>query len=442
MNLRVWLFGVVLLAGGLLRAAEPSFRGDVFPIFRDNCLACHSAQVKMGEFVIESYEDLMQGGRSGKAIVPGDSGASLLVRMIEGRAQPKMPFSGGDLPPQNIAVIKQWIEAGAKGEAVRAEQPRLPEIQPRGEVASPVGSLAFSPDGKTIALGRYKQVQLLDAASGKVTATLEGHADLVRALAFSPDGKRLAAAGGKPGEFGEVVLWNVAAREPERTIRGHADCIYAVDISSDGKQVVTASYDKLILLWDAATGEKMKTLKDHVDAVFAVDFGPRPGQLVSGAADRSVKLWNLDDGKPSLTLSEPLGGLLSVVFNPAGNRIAAAGADKTIRIWRIDNEAHSAATLLKAMTGHEAAILKIVYSPDGKTLVSSSSDRSLKIWDAETLAERKVLANQPDWAQALAFSPDGGSFAVGRYDGSFSLYDASSFEEIWGLWPASGGEGL
>ena len=49
MNLRAWLFGVVLLAGGLLRAAEPSFRSDVFPIFRDNCLACHSAQVKMGE---------------------------------------------------------------------------------------------------------------------------------------------------------------------------------------------------------------------------------------------------------------------------------------------------------------------------------------------------------------------------------------------------------
>ena len=173
-----------------------------------------------------------------------------------------------------------------------------------------------------------------------------------------------------------------------------------------------------------------------------MDFGPRPGQLVSGAADRSVKLWNLDDGKPSLTLSEPLEGVISVAFDPAGKRIAAAGEDKTIRVWRVDNEEQSEATLSKAMTGHEAAIFKIVYSPDGKTLVSSSSDGSLKIWDAATLAERKVLGNQPDWAQALAFSPDGGSFAVGRYDGSFSLYDASSFEEIRGLWPASGGEGL
>ena len=71
----------------------------------------------------------------------------------------------------------------------------------------------------------------------------------------------------------------------------------------------------------------------------------------------------------------------------------------------------------------------------GRTAIS---DGSL----ATTLAERKVLAHQPDWPQALAFSPDGGSFAVGRYDGSFSLYDASSFEEIRGLWPASGGEGL
>ena len=426
----------VLLAATALTAAEPSFKNDVFPILRDNCLACHSAQAKMGQLVMEDYDGLMTGGKSGKPIVAGDSDASLLIRMLDGRAQPKMPLGGGDLPPQNLAVLKAWIDAGAKGEEVTAGGPSLPAIESRVKVSPPIGALAFSPDGKHLALGRFRQVQLLDAATGNVTATLEGHADLVRALSFSPDGKFLAAAGGAPAEYGEVKIWNLATHEAQRTIRGHSDCVYAVDFSADGKQLVTGSYDKLIELWDTATGEKIKTLKDHVDAVFAVDFGARTTDLLSGAADRSVKLWNIETGKPSLTLSEPLAGVLSVAFHPSMRRIAAAGADKTIRIWEITSEQNSQARLIKAMTGHAGSILKLVYAPDGETLASSSTDRTLKVWDSTTLEEKHILGGQPDWASALAYSPDGRTLVVGRYDGSVTFYETESYEEKRTLWRA------
>ena len=403
--------------------AEPSFRTDVFPIFRDNCLACHSAQTKMGQLVMESYDGLMLGGKSGPAVTAGDAESSLLVRMIEGRSQPKMPF-GGELPPQNIAVIKAWIDAGAKGEEVSGGgTPALPAIERRREVPSPVSALAFSQDGSMLAVASYQQVRITDAASGNVTRTLDGHADLVRSLAFSPSGRLLAAAGGAPAQFGEVKVWDVETGKLCHTIKGHKDCIYSVDFSPDGKQIVTASYDRMIELWSADTGEHIRTLKDHVDAVYAVDFGNEPGQLVSGGADRSVKLWNLETGKPSLTLSEPLAGVLTVAFHPDGRQLAAAGADKTIRVWRIANDENTSADLVKAMTGHEAAILKIAFSPDGATIVSSSSDRSLKVWDTATLSEKAVLADQSDWGQALAFHPDGKSFVVGRYDGSLTVYD-------------------
>ena len=430
----------VLLIAGTLAAADPSFKNDVFPILRDNCLACHSAQAKMGQFVMEDYDGLMMGGKNGKSIVPGDSDASLLIRMLDGRAQPKMPLGGEDLPPQNLAVLKAWIDSGAKGEAVTAGGPTLPPIESRVKVAAPIGALAFSPDGKHLALGRFQQVQLLDGATGAVTATLDGHADLVRALAFSPDGEFLAAAGGAPSEYGEVKIWNIETRENTTNIRGHSDCIYAVDFSSDGKRLVTGSYDKLIELWDASTGEKIKTLKDHVDAVYAVDFGARETDLLSGAADRSVKLWRLDTGKPSLTLSEPLAGVLSVAFHPTARRIAAAGADKTIRTWEITSEQNSEARLIKAMTGHEGSILKIVYSPDGNTLASSSVDRTLKVWDSTTLEEKHTLSGQPDWAAALAYSPDGSTLVVGRYDGSVTFYETGSYEEQRTLWRAAEGK--
>ena len=434
----VWaLAGLAVLTTAMtLCAAEPSFKNDVFPILRDNCLACHSAQAKMGELVMEDYDGLMLGGKSGKPIVPGDSDSSLLIRMLDGRAQPKMPFGGGDLPPQNLAVLKSWIDAGAKGEEVTAGGPSLAAIKSRVKVSAPIAALAFSPDGQQLVLGRFRQVQVLDAATGSVTFTLDGHADLVRALAFSPDGQFLATAGGAPAEYGEVKIWDLGSREAARTIRGHSDCIYAVDFSSDGKRLVTGSYDKLIELWDASTGEKVKTLKDHVDAVYAVDFGAQATDLLSGAGDRSVKLWQLETGKPSLTLSEPLAGVLSVSFHPSARRIAAAGADKTIRTWEITSEQNSEARLIKAMTGHEGSILKIVYSPDGETLASSSTDRTLKVWDSTTLEEKHILGGQPDWAAALAYSPDGSTLVVGRYDGSVTFYETEFYEEQRTLWRA------
>jgi len=424
---QLWRVALSLTLFAIPVFAEPSFRTEVFPILRDNCLACHSAQTKMGELVIESYDGLMKGGKKGDAVVPGDADSSLLVRMLEGSAQPRMPM-GGELPPQNIAVIKAWIDAGAKGETVSGGAPTLPTIAPRRDVPTPVGAVAFSPDGSSLAVAGYQVVHIFDAASGRITAELSGHADLVRSVAFSADGKLLAAAGGAPAQFGEVKVWDVETGKLRKAIKGHKDCIYSVDFSPDGKQIVTASYDRMIELWNSNSGEHISTLKDHVDAVYAVDFGRKPGQLVSGGADRSIKLWNLETGKPSLTLSEPLAGVLTVAFHPDGQQFAAAGADKTIRVWRIAKEDNTAANLVKAMTGHEAAILKIAFSPDGKTIVSSSSDRSLKLWDAETLAEKAVAADQSDWGEALAFHPDGKTFVVGRYDGSLTTYDAVSLK--------------
>jgi len=54
----------------------------------------------------------------------------------------------------------------------------------------------------------------------------------------------------------------------------------------------------------------------------------------------------------------------------------------------------------------------------------------VKIWDAETGQQLRVLSPQSDWAQALAFSPDGRQLAVGRYDGSVSIYDTVSGRSV------------
>jgi WD40 repeat protein len=383
---------------------------------------------------MDTYGSLLKGGAHGPAIVPGKSSESRLLLMLEGKVQPRMPFGGDPLPPAEIATIKAWIDGGAQGPApgealTSAPAMSVPDIKPQVPTVSPVASIEFSPDGKVLALGGYKEVRLVDSITGKLLSTLSGHADLVRSIAFSPDGKWLAAAGGPCQRWGEIKIWDFQTQQPIRTIQGHTDCIYSVAVSPDGKLLASGSYDKLVKLWELATGKEVRTLKDHIDAVFAVAFSPDGKRLASGSQDRTVKIWDVDSGQRLYTLSDALDGIASLAYAPSGNQLAAGGYDKTIWIWNLGDKDGSLAQFLVA---DEDSILQIAWSPDGKTIISSSADGSIKIRDAATLNPLRMLANQPDWVEALSVSPDGRWLAAGRYDGTVSVYDSGSFRQVVG----------
>jgi len=403
-------------------AAPPSFAKDVAPILAANCAGCHSGNVKMGKFDLGSFETLRTGGHSGPAIIPGKSGESLLYLRITGAALPSMPLNGNKLADAEIETIRQWIDAGAQppaaAEAVATTTPAIPDIKPRAAVKALVGALAYRPDGKLLALGSFKEVRLVDPQTRQLLATLPGEAEDVRAVAFSPDGKLLAAAGGLPGRGGELRIWDVEKRALLHTIAGHADCIYAVEFAPDGASVATASYDKLIKLWNVATGKEIRTLKDHIDAVYALAFTPDGQRLVSASADRGVKVWDVASGERLYTLSESTDGLNALALDPSGKRVAAGGLDRTIRIWSLDQKS---GVLLQSLIAHEDAILQLAWSPGGQYLVSSSADKEVKLFNAADLSVLKTW-RQPDWALSLKFSPDGNTFAVGRFDGSFEVY--------------------
>jgi WD40 repeat protein len=285
--------------------------------------------------------------------------------------------------------------------------------------ASQIYSLAWSPDGATIALGGYKETRLVDAHTKKSVATLEGSVEAVRAVAFSHDGKLLAAAGGLPARKGEVRIWNVATHVAT-TISGHSDCIYAVAFSAESATIATASYDKSIKLWDVSSGKEIRTLRDHVDSIYALAFTPDGKRLVSGAADRSVKIWDVSTGTRIYTLSDPTDGVNTIALSPDGARVAAGGLDKTIRVWKLGEKEGAIENVLIA---HEDSILKLAWSPDGKYLASASADRTIKLFRAADLTEVRAMTNQPDWAFGLEFSPDGKSLAAGLFNGVLEIYE-------------------
>ena len=433
--------------GVLAASAPPSYSKDIVPILQKNCMICHSRGAHKSGLAMDSYEALMKGGTHGPSIVAHDANGSRMVTMLEGTVKPRMPLDDDPLSTNDIAIIKDWINAGAVGPGanettVPAVVPSTPNIRPEVPVSSPVASLKFSPDGKILAVGGYRDVRLIESASGKVLATLSGHTDYVRSIAFSPDGTRIAAAGGAPQLFGEIRIWDLQSHQLLKSMQGHKDCIYSIAWSPDGKMIASGSYDRMLKLWDPDTGKELRNLQDHIDAVFAVAFSPDDKRLASASQDRTVKIWDVPSGKRLYTLSDASDGLTSVAFSPSGDQVAAAGYDKTIYIWQLAaDDGH----LSQSLIADQDSMLALVWSPDGKTIVTASTDGSIRFRDTK-LDLLGVIEQQPDWVEALAISPDSKWLAAGRYNGSLSLYDINTHKEarateaIFGAPKSSGGQ--
>jgi hypothetical protein len=120
----IWLPALVACAAVTLaacqRTPQVSYATDVVPILEKHCKACHSpgqAGYVVSGFELESYETLMKGTQFGPVVLPGDPLASVLVMLLEGRADPslKMPHGGATTPtPGEILTIRRWVEQGAK----------------------------------------------------------------------------------------------------------------------------------------------------------------------------------------------------------------------------------------------------------------------------------------------------------------------------------------
>jgi hypothetical protein len=431
---------LLLLPVTIRSADKTNDYAAVHALFAQHCLDCHAVQEPEAGLVMETFESLMKGGESGAVLRPGRSADSLLVKMIEGRIEKDgkkrimPPGKRKKLEPEEIAVIKGWIDSGAlpPREPVQAVRELvLPKITPTVPPRRSIQALAFAPGPKLIAVARYGEVEVTSSETRAVVRTLKGHRGSVNAVTFSADGKLLAAAAGEPALFGEVRLWNTADGTLVRTFEGHKDALYAVAISPDGKTLATGSYDQKVKLWELETGKEGHTLSAHNGAIFDLAFRPDGKILASASADRTVKLWNVATGKRVETLSQPLKEQQALAWSPDGKRLAAAGVDNRIRVWEVsESAAETTNPLLVAKFAHEGAILNVLYSPNGKTLLSSADDRTVKLWDAAEVTEKTSVEAQPDVAAGLAFLGDGKSFVVGRLDGTVEFYDGEKGKRL------------
>lgn len=415
---------LVALATGSLTAADQQpldFHADIAPLLRQYCAGCHNDDDFDGDFSVERYIDLEEGG-SHVMLRPGKPQDSYLIKLMTGGTDEPMPPRDEPQPSEEeIALFARWIEEGAKGPATEADDISIlsmltvPEL-PEAPGVRAITAMDRSPDGKWTATARFSEFEL-KGPKGATNGKVEGK---VNALNFSADGKRIVSASGIAGLKGVATIWEVESGKPVASFGEgyHRDTLYDAELSPDGTILATGGYDAKIALWEVKSGKQLRTIEIHNGAIYDLAFSPDGTVLASASGDSTVKLWRVADGERLDTLNQPQGEQFAVEFSPDGKFIFAAGADNRIRMYRfISRTKPKINPVLHARFAHEDAVVDLAISNDGKWLASSGDDRAVKLWSLPELAQVKAWEDQPDVAAALVFGK-GNRIVAGRMDGS------------------------
>jgi sugar lactone lactonase YvrE len=308
-------------------------------------------------------------------------------------------------------------------------------------------NFTFTPDGKTLVARSQTDRELLawDPATGKeqrlfAKPVLRNQVVVAPwgsgGLAFSPDGKLLAMA----GENHAVHLVDVAGGQELGVAAGHRAAVASVRYTADGKTVTTTSEDFSIRAWDAATGKELWQFKlTDGSGVHALSADGRI--LAVAEIDGAVHLRDMAAKKELQKIDGPKGGVASLAFAPDGKTLAVYGTtEKEIVIWLYDTgtgkELRRIPIPLPApdqagvMSLAFSAVTGIVFTRDGKTLASLISPHTLGLWEVATGRElQRIEAPDKRAIVGAAFTRDGRSLALDLGEDVLTLVEVSTGKE-------------
>lgn len=401
-----------------------SFSRHVAPIFAERCIACHNTRSPGGRLNLDSFAALSKGGEAGPALTAHKSAESLLLSMIQDGSMPK---DADPLKPDEIAIVKQWIDVGAPldaGVPVTADlfdvMPERSQPLPPNEyrVAIPVTAVAFNADGSQLASSGYHEVLIWNTADGTLVRRISNVAERIYDVEFSADGTTLAVAAGTPGQLGEVKLFSAADGTLLRTIVRSRDAVFALSFSPNGQQIACAGADRSIYVVNAATGEQTTHIEDHADWVMDINWSPNGQRLVSSSRDKTCKVFDAATGNPVITFPGHGEPVYTAAFLADGTTVVSGGGDKRLRVW---NSAD--AKEVRAIGGFGGDVFRIQILP-GDIILSASGDRAVHENKAADGAEIRKFSGHSDWVYTLSASVSKKMIASGSYDGEIRLWNS------------------
>jgi len=337
----------------------------------------------------------------------------------------------GNVPTQPVLVILPSNTPTAI--------PATPTITPRTiytgtlvlpELASGINTLAFSPDGSTIAAGTVDgAVVFLDASTGKVLSNASEHSATVTRIVYSPDGALLASASADK----TVILWEAATGKSLHVLIEHKNEVTGVDFSPEGAVLASGSMDQSVVLWNPTSGARISTLYQHGPAgggspVRCMAFAPSGYTLnvqtatyntTSEQYSSNYFLWDYRNGKKLSDgfLGDSTQRVIAITYSSDGRLFVTGWTHGNILIAQGGTYKH-----LTTLLGHKGSITDLAFSPDNSILASSSKDATLILWDVKSWAVLRTLEGHASAASSLVFSPDGKVLVSGAADGTLIFW--------------------
>jgi WD40 repeat protein len=168
-----------------------------------------------------------------------------------------------------------------------------------------------------------------------IIASIETGHKFVYAVVYSPD-TTLITTGGWRGRVGSSIqIWDAKTGKLVATLKGHTHSVWCLAWTKDGKTLISGSYDCSIRTWNTTNWQQTAVLLEHTSGVFGIAISPNDHILVSASSDHTTRLWNLDNGQPISSPIQHASGVNCVSFSAGGKRLATACLDKNAYIWDV-----------------------------------------------------------------------------------------------------------
>ncbi len=440
----------ILLAGAahVAHAADVSYHREVWPLFKRHCVGCHSAQKSKGALRLDEVAAVQKGGQSGALFVAGKPEASLLIKQVSGEA-PEMPIDAPPLPPEKVALLRQWVAQGAPFDAPPASTAPAVVIPAAYPSAPSIASVALSPDGKWVAAACRSEVAFF-AVDDNTSAPrrLPTDCDLISHVEFSPDGARLVAAGGTPQRFGAVTFFALPAGRMEHTRRHGRDTFFRGSFAPDGRAIALGGADGAAHIVPVDAAAKIQSIELHSDWVLDVAYTPDGKQLVTGGRDKTAKVSSVE----TLRLLRMVDQSSDIISSVASDALAAVAGGYARTLTGYDYKVALAGVevtgsgngaqpvnrrdqYVRPFEGQPDAVQDLATSGDRKWLAVATRQPEVRIYQTSDRARKTTLSKLSGPVNAVALDLNGTRLAVGGRDGLVQVYEVATGKLLRSLTP-------